>query len=251
MTSLLSKLRFAAHEVEWRAIGAGRGLCPLCRGRLFVRISRDLLGTRCLRCGASPISMAIGAVVPRLLPDFASRRICELSSQGPFFEFLTRRLGAANGSLASSEYFDDVAVGESRDGVQCQDVQQLTYASSSFDLCTSTEVFEHVPDDRRGFVEIHRVLVPGGWFVFTVPMHDCERTVERAVLEEGAVRHLLEPTWHDDVIRGSGRVLVYRDYGRDVTARLTGAGFRDAEILDVPDPAGLGCVAQVVCARKP
>ena len=51
------------------------------------------------------------------------------------------------------------------------------------------------------------------------------------------------------MIRGAGHVLVYRDYGRDITDRLTAAGFRDAEILKVSDPAGLGCVASVVAAR--
>lgn len=30
-------------------------------------------------------------------------------------------------------------------GVRCEDVQHLTFASASFDLCISTEMFEHVP----------------------------------------------------------------------------------------------------------
>ena len=42
------------------------------------------------------------------------------------------------------------------------------YGDASFDLCTSTEVFEHMPDDLNGFSEIRRVLRPGGRFVFTV-----------------------------------------------------------------------------------
>jgi len=42
-----------------------------------------------------------------------------------------------------------------------------------------------VPDDRRGFSEIRRVLRPGGAFIFTIPLADTERTVERAVLEGG------------------------------------------------------------------
>jgi ubiquinone/menaquinone biosynthesis C-methylase UbiE len=32
-------------------------------------------------------------------------------------------------------------------------VQRLSFADASFDLCTSTEVFEHVPDDRAGLRE--------------------------------------------------------------------------------------------------
>ncbi len=250
MTGIADKVRLVASQIEWRALAAGRGHCPLCGGRFFLRISWDLLGTRCLRCAASPISMALGSVVARRVPEFASRRICELSSRGPFFEFLTRQIRIGGGELVSSEYFDDLPTGEWRDGVQCQDVQQLTYASGSFGLCTSTEVMEHVPDDGRGFAELYRVLSAEGWLVFTVPLHDSDRTVERAVLEAGQVRHLLTPTYHDDFIRGSGRVLVYRDYGRDLVDRLGEAGFAEVEIIPVADPANLGSLAQVLAARK-
>ena len=250
MTGIGDIVRLAASQIEWRALAAGRGTCPLCGGRFFLRISWDLLGTRCLRCTASPISMALGSVVASRVPDFARRRICELSSRGPFYEFLAREIRVGGGELISSEYFDDLPRGEWRNGVQCQDVQQLTYPTGSFGLCTSTEVMEHVPDDVRGFAELYRVLSAEGWLVFTVPLHDFERTVERAVLEAGELRHLLAPTYHDDFIRGAGSVLVYRDYGRDIVHRLEAAGFTDVEIIPVADPANLGCIAQVVTARK-
>jgi SAM-dependent methyltransferase len=249
--SLFRALELAASQLEWRALRLGRGACPLCGGGLFVRISRDLLGTRCLSCRASAISLAIGTLVSRTVPDFADRRVLELSSRGPFHDFLARATAAGSGELVGCEYFDDVAPGDFRGGVQCQDVQHLTYPDAGFDLCTSTEVFEHVPDDARGFAELFRVLAPGGRLVFTVPLSDGDSTVERARLEDGDVVHLEEPAYHDDFIRGAGRVLVYRDYGRDVTTRLEGAGFVDARIEPVADPAGFGCVAEVVVARKP
>jgi hypothetical protein len=75
-------------------------------------------------------------------------------------------------------------------------------------------------------------------------------TVERARFEGDEVIHLEEPVYHDDFIRGSGRVLVYRDYGLDVTDRLRSAGFAEASVESVADPAGFGCVARVVVARK-
>ena len=56
----------------------------------------------------------------------------------------------------------------------CQDVQHLTFDDAEFDICTSTEVFEHVPDDIKGFKEIYRVLKDDGVFIFTVPIHDEE-----------------------------------------------------------------------------
>jgi SAM-dependent methyltransferase len=130
-------------------------------------------------------------------------------------------------------------------------VQRLSYGDGVFDLGTSTEVFEHVPDDARGFAELFRVVAPGGHLIFTVPLSGADATIERARLEDGEVVHLEEPAYHDDFIRGAGRVLVYRDYGRDITRRLERAGFTDAHIESVTDPAGFGCRASVVVARKP
>ena len=245
--SLRQKIRFALDQLEWRALRIGFGHCPLCDGRVFLRLSRYLLGTRCLRCEACPISMAIGTAVAREVPDLAAKSVYEISSRGAVFEFLKQRAG----ELTFSEFFDDVEPGTHRNGISCQDVQRLTYPDRSFDLCTSTEVFEHVPDDRRGFAELHRVLRPGGLAIFTVPIHDdLARTVERAVLDGEEPRHLLEPRYHDDFIRGSKKVLVYRDYSLDISGRLREAGFAQAEVVDVPDPAGMGCVAQVVVAHK-
>jgi SAM-dependent methyltransferase len=152
-------------------------------------------------------------------------------------------------NLTCSEYFDDVAPGEFRDGVQCQDIQRLTHPDASFDLVTSTEVFEHVADDRRGFAEIRRVLRPGGAFIFTVPIEDADKTVERAILRDGTIEHLLPPAYHDDRIRGRGEVLVFRDYGRDITGRLREAGFGKAYINTVCWKAVLDTGRGVVVAR--
>ena len=107
----------------------------------------------------------MGAVLARL---GLSRRaaVFELSSRGALCRYLLRTFAR----VTFSELWDDVAPGDFRGVVQCQDVQQLTYPDASFDLVTSTEVFEHVPDDRRAFAEVFRVLRPGGRLVFTVPL---------------------------------------------------------------------------------
>jgi SAM-dependent methyltransferase len=201
--------------------------CPACGPTLFLRLAPHAIGVRCLRCAASAVTLSLIAVLQSVRPGFAGQALYELSSRGALHDFLRRRVG----NLTCSEYFDGVPPGARRDGVLCQDVQRLTFADASFDVCTSTEVFEHVPDDSRGFREMRRVLRAGGALVFTVPLRDAGPTLERARLDgQGAVEHLLPPEYHGDRIRGPGRVLAFRNYGHDIVDRLRACGFAEARI---------------------
>ena len=239
------RIRYALSILEPGALALRRFRCPVCGGRWLFRLQRSEIGVRCLSCGSSAITLSMVSVLVAERPGFRAERVYELSSRGPLFEWLRRE----SRDLSFSEYFDDVAPGDFRDGVQCQDIQRLTHADASFDLVTSTEVFEHVADDRRGFAEIRRVLRPGGAFIFTVPIEDADRTAERAVLKEGKVEHLLPAAYHDDRIRGRGQVLVFRDYGRDIVARLQAAGFGTAYVNSAYATAFLGAGRGVVVAR--
>ncbi len=240
------KLRFIAESLEWRSLALRLRRCPICGPTLFLRLAQDQLATRCVRCGASPIALGLVAVLRTRHPDLDRLRVYEASSRGPVFDFLRARVG----ELVFSEFWEDVAPGAERDGIRCEDLQALTFADRSFDLCTSTEVFEHVPDDARGFAELYRVLRPGGAVVFTVPLSRQAQTVERARIEGGEVVHLLEPTYHDDRIRGQGGVLVFRDYGLDIVDRLRDSGFASASIVDAGDLSGCGHASPVVVAEK-
>jgi SAM-dependent methyltransferase len=245
LQEIIYRFRYAVSIVEPRALAIGRFTCPVCASRILLRLARSEIGVRCLGCGASAITLAMVSALIAERPGFRKDRVYELSSRGPLYGFLRREVA----DLTFSEYFDDLPPGESRNGVQCQDIHRLTHAGASFDLVTSTEVFEHVADDRRGFAEIRRVLRPGGAFVFTVPIEDAERTVERARLVGGKVEHLLAPAYHDDRIRGRGAVLVFRDYGRDITGRLLAAGFGAARIEPRYTRAFLGEGRGVVVAH--
>jgi SAM-dependent methyltransferase len=202
-------------------------------------------GRRCLRCLSTFRHRAVGVVLRRLgVPR--ETHVYELSSRGALCRYLRRRFA----QVTVSELFDDVPPGRFRDGVQCQDVQRLTYADASFDLVTSTEVFEHVPDDGRAFAEVHRVLRPGGHLVFTVPLMTSAPTLERARLEQGAVVHLVEPEYHGDRLRGRGAVLAFRTYGPDIVERLREAGF-DARLERIVEPGHAIEDGTVVVGRKP
>jgi SAM-dependent methyltransferase len=202
------------------------------------------MGRRCVRCLSTFLHRAAGAVVQRagLGSDAA---VYELSSRGALCRYLRRTFPR----LTVSELFDDVPAGGFKNGVQCQDVQRLTYAAASFDLVTSTEVFEHVPDDAAAFREIRRVLRADGLLVFTVPLDVTAPTRERAVVRDGVLVHLVTPPeYHGDRLRGRGRVLAFRTYGLDILERLAAAGF-EPSVVTVDDPAHAMHGARVVVGR--
>ena len=229
-----------------REFALRRQRCPLCRFPLLLRLSRREHGIRCARCRAGPAHMAIGACIRDVCPDLQQLRVYEMSSRGP----LQRMLRRCSDALTVSEYVEGVPPGSTVDGVRCENVEALSFADGSFDLCTSTEVFEHVADDGRGFRELHRVLRPGGHTLFTVPLRLDAPTVERATLDGGRLRHHLPPEYHDDHLRGAGRVLAFRTYGADITGRLRAAGFREARIDTRWCGAFFGFGRPVVVARR-
>ncbi|HEX4599659.1 MAG TPA: methyltransferase domain-containing protein [Burkholderiaceae bacterium] len=245
--NLQALMKAGGSMVRWRELRVTVAHCPICNARrLFIRLKDYEIAARCLACRASAVSLSIVSVLRQLAPDLHAMDTYELSSRGPLYRYLKTRAR----TLTASEYFDDVAPGEFHNGIQCQDVQRLTHDDARFDLCTSTEVFEHVPEDAKAFSEVFRVLRPNGLLVFTVPIHDGPRTLERAVLTStGEVRHLLPPQYHGDPLR-SGRILAFRTYGQDVTERLQHAGFIDVKIVLPVDRIPWGYARPVVVAFK-
>ena len=241
-----ARLRSGLALLRPREMAARLDRCPYCGLTLFVRLRREAIGVRCVRCAASAIHLVIGWALRDHVPDLADRDVCELSARGPLAAFLKRSAKSA----ALSEYFADAEPGSYRRGVRCEDVQRLTYADASFDLVTHTEVLEHVPDDARAFAELHRVLRPGGTMLFTVPLYGGYPTVERARLRDGEIEHLMEPAYHIDPLRGAG-ILAFRDYGLDIVERLRAAGFSEASVVSSKHKLPWLCEFPVILAKKP
>lgn len=242
--SATSRLGRAFELIVPSQLRIAREACPPCGGGWQVRLAINEMAVRCLRCGASAVTQSLVEVLGRTVPALDSLDVYELSGAGPLVSYLQPRCR----SLTLSEYVEGATPGDIRDGVSCQNVERLTFPAECFDLCTSTEVFEHVEDDRAGFGEIHRVLRPGGCFVFTVPIDLRRDTIERTAVRDGRRVDLLPPEYHADRYRGA-KVLCHRDYGQDVLARLRSAGFSDARIA-TPQRRLFGLARPVIVALK-
>jgi len=245
---MLKSFLKALSLMDWRKIAIRMMHCPVCASRQpMIRLNTNEISVRCLRCRASAITMSLVIVLHRIVPDLETKEVYELSSRGALFNYLARN----SKKLTFSEFFAAVPPGSFFHGIQCQDVQNLTYDSESFDVCTSTEVFEHVPDDLKGFSEIRRVLIPLGVFIFTVPMSDQSETIERARLSPtDEIEHLLPPEYHLDPIRGHAPVLSFRNYGQDIVNRLISQGFAHAEVIVPGNEIPWGYASSVVVAYR-
>lgn len=115
-----------------------------------------------------------------------------------------------------SEYFDGVPFGQFKNGIRNENLEGLTFDDASFDIVMTSDVLEHVSDLSKSLKEISRVLKPGGYHVFTVPVdYKLGATVERARLVDGKIEHLQPPHIHGDSVRANG-ILAFRDFGQDV-----------------------------------
>lgn len=100
------------------------------------------------------------------------------------------------------------------------DAHSIPFEDNAFDVVMANHLLEHVDDDLQVMREFHRVMKPGGWGIFQVPIDYANAvTLEDKSITDPAERERLY--WQRDHVRL---------YGRDYADRLTQAGFYVAEI---------------------
>ncbi|MDG1261361.1 MAG: methyltransferase domain-containing protein [Flavobacteriales bacterium] len=105
------------------------------------------------------------------------------------------------------------------------DAHQIPFEDNSFDVVMANHLLEHVEDDRQVMREFHRVMKPGGWGIFQVPIDfNNPHTEEDKNVTDPAERERLY--WQRDHVRLFGM-----DYGQ----RLRDAGFEVVEDRYVAD----------------
>lgn len=209
------------------------GKCNLCGHwvRLQVREAVGLREATCPHCGGSRRNQAMArAVLETLLDDpscslaealdrLAHLKIYEAQANGPLHDRLKDLPG-----YVCSEYTRDLCPQSwPPKGVRCEDLENLTFDDDSFDLVLTQDVFEHLRHPERGFLEIDRVLKPGGHHFFTVPLHEGRWTTKRVHCVEDEELHLVPPVYHGDPLRKTGS-LVYTDFGDDLPEYLACLG---------------------------
>jgi SAM-dependent methyltransferase len=212
---------------------AHRGVCNLCGNRTLFVLNDTNETVRnhapCVRCGSVSRHRHLALWIANTFRKRGIGRLSDFSAHPELAVFNTSAKGSIHRALGSgpniacSEYFDGVAPGGYKGGVLNQDLQSLTFADASFDLVISEDVFEHVPDFRKGFAEVHRVLKRGGAHIFTIPYYPDRKTRDLFRMVDGKPV-LFEPIeYHGDPLRG--QIPCFTHFGYDVIGFLEDLGF--------------------------
>ena len=166
-----------------------------------------------------------------LQPDLAGLKIYEAQSDGAIHSVLRRFPG-----YVCSEYFDEVPAGEmGPSGIRCEDLQALSFADETFDLVITQDVLEHVREPYRALGEIRRVLKPGGYHLFTVPLNMSRMdTIPLVDVSSKEDRFPAPAVYHRDSIRLEG-TLVYNDFGMDLLTTIDSQGMETRTVISDTD----------------
>lgn len=160
--------------------------------------------------------------------NFSKLHIYEPGVIGPF-----RQLFSNFNNYTNSFYWDDVQLGGFKKGLRCESLEKLTFDDGQFDLVITSDILEHVRHPWVAFSDIFRVLKPGGYHIFSIPVHLPMRskTFFRVDTTTEKDIYLEEPYYHGNGM--GGRSLVYTEFGEDISCYLDNIGYEVT--LDFPE----------------
>lgn len=179
-------------------------------------------GLHCVQCRCSLRAMALARAIMRcygysgLFRDFVRERriqrlrLLEINAAG----FLTQFLARAAGHILVA--------------YPAVDMMAMPFADATFDLVVHSDTLEHLTDPTRGLAECYRVLKPGGFCAFTVPM-----VVERLTLS----REGMPPSYHNTPEERGADQMVRTEYGADAWRQVVEVGFDECRIFSLEYPA--------------
>ena len=209
--------------------------CNVCGGIHKIKIRSANLREEgaCKRCHSNSRKRHLASVILDMITDnhrFSSLR--EIPSDTAVRIYNVESNGALHSNLrhingyVCSEYFGSYEeIGSEKNGILNVDLQNIPFEDAQFDYIFSTEVFEHIPNPYIAFKELHRILKPGGFHIFTVPYSDADKDMVKAIFNDNnEIIHLMPPEYHGDPIRGEG-ILVYTIFSKEMITKLQAIGF--------------------------
>lgn len=223
--------------------------CAVCGGREF--ISRQVLwpdlvqtwglsadeaasvdrqqGTQCRSCGCNLRSIALASAIMSAQGYIGTFRRFLLRPQTWLLRALEiNEAGSLSSLLSRLPRLKRVAYPE-------VDMQCMKIADAAYDLVLHSDTLEHVPDPAAGLRECLRILRPGGWCCFTIPIIPGRSSRSRAGLA---------PSYHGNPETLQPDYLVQTEYGSDFWSQVLDAGFSECRIIAAEHPCSYAIAAR-------
>jgi SAM-dependent methyltransferase len=184
-------------------------------------------GLACRICGSNLRSMALALAIcrsygydgtlARFVKDKSNRdlRVLEINEAGCLTQFLSQ---LPKHTIARYPQAD---------------MMKMSYQDHSYDLVVHSDTLEHVAEPVTGLAECYRILAPGGYCIFTVPVIVGRMTRSRAGLP---------PSYHGDASQHADDLAVQTEYGCDAWKDLILAGFQECRLIAAEFPSALAFV---------
>lgn len=183
-------------------------------------------GLHCARCRTNLRGLALAAAIMR---SFGYRGLLKRFVRSPFRQIKALELNEAGNLHQFLRNLWRHRIGSYPE----VDMQRLPYPNNTFDLVVHSDTLEHVPNPISALSECCRVLRPGGFCAFTVPIIVDRMTRSR----EG-----LPPSYHGLPTEMKHDFAVATEYGADAWKHVIAAGFTECRISSLEYPAALALV---------
>jgi hypothetical protein len=169
----------------------------------------------CPLCHMNNRQRLVATIIKQTVIDERKKVIYFMEQVTPIFLYFKNLY--KNKIIIGSEYLGaHFKSGEEYEGINHQDIENLSFRDDSIDLIVSNDVFEHVPNPQKAFSECYRTLKKNGIMIFTIPFYsDLSKSVSRANLEGGVVNFILPKVFHGNPVTQDVS-LVFTDVGGDI-----------------------------------
>lgn len=205
------------------------GYCIICNDfTKFNNFSQNLRETiSCVKCGSFNRQRQLFLNIKKFLGN-SLNDLCVHNTES--YGALHKILRKTCTNYTFSEYFSSDK--SFINNIRNENLEKLNFQNESLDLIITSDVLEHVAKPYDAFREIHRVLKPKAYHIFTVPFDlNSPNDIKKAEMINGKVQIYGEPEYHEDTLKKEG-ALVFNIFGDEMIKKLDQIGLKT--LMDRP-----------------
>lgn len=229
------------------------GYCPCCDKNVTFKSTNNWLRDNffCDNCVSIPRERAIMLVIEKYFKDWKNLKIHESS---PGNKGASLKLKNQCKNYIATQFYPNEKTGSKFGEFFNLDLENQYFKEEEFDLVVTQDVFEHIMNPEKAFIEITRTLKPGGAHVFTTPLVNKFRPSERwaELNENNKLKFLKEPEYHGNPVDPKGSPVTMH-WGYDIVDFIKKHTGLETEIF-YTDDLNFGIRAEfneVLITRKP